>query len=85
MKETRRINAQIIGANIGRIRIEHGETQQQLGTFLGYGATTIANYESGYRLPDLVTFFRIVLHYEASLEDFIEPLTAFEADDVHES
>lgn len=66
------ISAQVIGANIRRIRLEHGETQQHLGTFLGYGATTIANYESGYRLPDLETFFRIALHYGASLEDFIQ-------------
>ena len=31
----------------------------------------IANYESGYRLPDLETFFEIALHYRASLEDFM--------------
>ena len=73
MEETQEINAQTIGKNIGRIRQEHGETQQQLGAFLGYGATTIANYESGYRLPDLVTFFRIVQHYGATLEDFTKP------------
>ena len=72
------ISAQVIGANIRRIRLEHGETQQHLGTFLGYGATTIANYESGYRLPDLETFFRIALHYGACLEDFIEPVDSSE-------
>lgn len=71
MEEKRQITAGIIGANIRRIRIEHGETQQQLGAFLGYGPTTIANYESGYRLPDLETFFQIALHYKASLEDFV--------------
>ena len=70
MEEKRKISAQAIGANIRRIRLEHGETQQQLGDFLGYGASTIANYESGYRLPDLETFFEIALHYGASLEDF---------------
>ena len=72
MKEKRTIDAQTIGANIRRIRLEHAETQDQLGTILGYGATTIANYESGYRLPDLLTFFQIALHYEASLEDFMQ-------------
>lgn len=71
MEEKRKITAQMIGANIRRIRLEHGETQHQLGALLGYGATTIANYESGYRLPDLETFFRIALHYGASLEDFL--------------
>ena len=71
MEEKRKVSAQVIGANIRRIRLEHGETQQQLGELLGYGATTIANYESGYRLPDLETFFEIALHYRAPLEDFM--------------
>lgn len=71
MEEKRKVSAQVIGANIRRIRLEHGETQQQLGELLGYGATTIANYESGYRLPDLETFFEIALHYGAKLEDFM--------------
>ena len=68
MEEKRQINAQLIGQNIRRIRLEHGETQQQLGTLLRYGATTIANYETGYRMPDLETFFQIALHYGASLD-----------------
>ena len=71
MEKERGITAKNIGANIRRLRMEHGETQIQLGDFLGYGTSTIANYESGYRLPDLETFFKIALHYEASLEDFI--------------
>ena len=80
MEEKRKVSAQVIGANIRRIRLEHGETQQQLGEMLGYGATTIANYESGYRLPDLETFFEIALYYGASLDEFMkeaEDLAAF--------
>lgn len=81
MEEKRQINAQVIGQNIRRIRLEHGETQQQLGALLGYGATTIANYETGYRMPDLETFFQIALHYGASLEDFIrDPKTTIPDD-----
>ena len=82
MEEKRQITAQTIGQNIRRIRLEHGETQQQLGTLLGYGATTIANYESGYRLPDLETFFQIALHYGASLEDFIQDPDSATPDDM---
>ena len=74
MEQKREITAENIGANIWRLRIEHGETQQQLGEFLGYGPSTIANYESGYRLPDLETFLKIAFHYEAMLEDFVVPL-----------
>ena len=71
MEQKRSIEPETIGANIRRLRMQSGETQQQLAGYLGYGISTVANYESGYRLPDLVTFFRIALHYEASLEDFI--------------
>lgn len=65
------ITAETIGANIRRLRLERGETQRQLAEFLDYGISTVANYESGYRLPDLLTFLMIAFHYEASLEDFI--------------
>lgn len=84
MEKKSRISAQLIGANIRRIRLEHGETQQYLGTLLGYGATTIANYESGYRMPDLESFFRIALHYGASLEDFIQDIDSTVPIDVME-
>lgn len=71
MNERRIIKTETVGGNIRRLRLEHGETQVQLGEFLGFGDTTIANYESGYRLPDVVTFLRIMLHYEATAEDFL--------------
>lgn len=64
------ITAQLIGANIRRLRLAYGETQQELGNLIGYGVTTVANYESGYRMPNLETFFKIAFHYGASLEDF---------------
>jgi transcriptional regulator with XRE-family HTH domain len=88
MNNEKKITPQVIGANIRRIRLKHGETQQKLGALLGYGATTVANYESGYRLPDLETFFQIALHYGASLEDFIQDSEYMESEtpeDVHES
>ena len=66
------ITPQLMGANIRRLRLQRGETQQELGEHLGYGATTIANYESGYRMPDLESFFAIAFHYGASLEDFVQ-------------
>ena len=85
MEKKSRISAQVIGANIRRIRLEHGETQQHLGTLLGYGATTIANYESGYRMPDLESFFQIALHYGASLEDFIQEINSIDSMDSIDS
>lgn len=65
------ITSEQIGRNIRRLRLEHNETQQELGELIGYGATTVANYEKGYRLPDLETFFIIAYHYGACLDDFL--------------
>lgn len=66
------IDPSVIGANIRRLRTLHRETQRELGELLGYGATTIANYESGYRMPDLETFIHIAMHYGASIEEFLQ-------------
>lgn len=70
MEKRNVITAELIGKNIRRLRLMHGETQQELGDVIGYGATTVANYESGYRMPALETFMVIAYHYEATLEDF---------------
>ena len=86
MAKERTITSEMIGANIRRLRVIHGETQLQLAEFLGYGVSTVANYESGYRLPDLVTFFQIAFHYGASLEDFVkESDFGDEEEGVHDS
>ena len=84
MDKKRNITSENIGANIRRLRTAHGETQLQLAGFLGYGVSTVANYESGYRLPDLVTFFQIAFHYGASLEDFVEG-SGLRNEEVHDS
>ena len=62
----------IVGENIRRLREENNETQAMLGEFLGYGATTVANYESGYRLPDLLTAYVIAQHYHVLLDELME-------------
>ena len=64
--------SKIVGENVRRLREENDETQAMLGEFLGYGATTVANYESGYRLPDLVTAYTIAKHYHVLLDELME-------------
>lgn len=65
----------IIGKNIRRIRMYHKETQAELGKIIGYGATTVANYESGVRLPDLITAHTIAMHYQVQMDElFLESL-----------
>lgn len=68
----------IVGENIRRIRLLHEETQAELGEIIGYGATTVANYESGKRLPDLITAYAIARHYQITVEELMRS-------EVHES
>ena len=56
----------------GRLRISHNETQAELGESIGYGSTTIANYESGERLPDLITAYAIAQRYHVEMEKLME-------------
>jgi DNA-binding XRE family transcriptional regulator len=61
----------IVGKNIRKYRREHHETQEMLGEYIGYGATTIANYEKGERMPDLVIAYQIARHYQISMDDLM--------------
>ena len=61
----------IVGSNIRRLRAQHKETQVELGEVIGYGATAVANYESGERLPDLVTAYVIAQHYQIAMEELL--------------
>lgn len=71
MKQETKSWNKIVGENIQRLRLQNNETQAMLGEILGYGATTIANYESGYRLPDLVTAYEIARHYQVPMEELM--------------
>ena len=62
----------IIGNNIRRLRRIHNETQAELGMVIGYGATTVANYENGARLPDLITAYIISQHYQVCIEELLQ-------------
>ena len=77
MEEIKNWNV-IVGENIRRLRMQNRETQMELGKMIGYGATTVANYESGERMPDLVTAYMIAMHYHISMEELLK-------DPLHES
>ena len=77
MEEIKNWNV-IVGDNIRRLRIQNRETQMELGKIIGYGATTVANYESGERMPDLITAYRIAMHYNIKMEELLK-------DPLHES
>lgn len=59
------------GKNLQHIRKIHGETLQDLGDILGYGATTIKNYESGKRQPDPNTLQILAKHYGKPVDELL--------------
>ena len=48
-------NKMSIGENIKRLRVEKGITQKVLADELGIDRTTIAQYESGVLIPNMLT------------------------------
>lgn len=72
MEKQKKTWNKIIGENIRRLRISHNETQAELGESIGYGSTTIANYESGERLPDVITAYAIAQRYHVEMEKLME-------------
>ena len=57
--------------NIRLLRKSWGQTQDDLGTALGFGSTTISNYESGSRTPDATTLDTIAAYYGISVDALI--------------
>jgi len=60
-----------LGDNIRRIRKANHETQRELGDAIHVSDTAIANYESGYRQPDIQTLMAIARHYGVSIEELL--------------
>lgn len=59
------------GKNLQHVRKIYGETLQDVGTILGYGATTIKNYESGKRQPDPITLQILAKHYGKPVDELL--------------
>ena len=59
------------GKNLQHVRKIYGETLQDVGTILGYGATTIKNYESGNRQPDPITLQILAKHYGKPVDELL--------------
>ena len=50
------------------LRIENGLTQQQLSTLLGFGRTTVNEWEVKGNEPNLDTLIKIAKYFEVSLD-----------------
>ena len=52
------------------LRNKKGLTQSDIGELTGKGKTTVASWEQGKSLPDLVTLYHLALFYKVKMEYF---------------
>lgn len=60
-----------LGTRLKYIRSSRNVSQEFLANTLGIDRTTISGYESGRRLPDLYTLWRLADLFEVSLDDLV--------------
>ncbi len=61
-----------IGTRIRHLRILYNLTQQELGSRIGVGPTTIANYEKGYSSPNLTRLTKLANALGTEYQYFID-------------
>lgn len=57
--------------NIEHFRRSKGLSQEQLGKMLGYSRTTVGNWETGYRIPDVIDLFRLSRIFDITTDDLL--------------
>jgi transcriptional regulator with XRE-family HTH domain len=60
-----------LGENIKHLRRIYSETLQELGEGVHFSQTTIKNYESGIRQPDLNTLQALAKHYGKTVDELL--------------
>ena len=56
---------------IRELRIASGLSQKELGEILGVAESTICNYETNRREPDIQTLIRIARYFEVSVDELL--------------
>lgn len=57
--------------NIEYLRKKKKLSQEALGKMLGYSRTTVGNWETGYRIPDVIDLFRLSKILGVTTDDLI--------------
>ena len=58
--------------NLKKIRLRKGLTQAELASKVGVLNTTICNYESGFREPNLETLKKLAAALECTVDELLE-------------
>lgn len=59
---------------IYKYRKENGFTQKQLGSMIGVAQSTITQYETGARKPDIVTLKKLAAVLHCTTDQLLEPI-----------
>ena len=60
---------QLIGANIKRLRIMKGVTQQEMSASIFISRSCLGNYEVGFRVPSRETLSTIATYFHVDVQD----------------
>lgn len=60
-----------IGKKILQLRKAKNINQEELGSFLGVGKSTISNYETGYSTPDIETVTRLAAYFNVTTDELL--------------
>jgi transcriptional regulator with XRE-family HTH domain len=75
----------LLGRNIQRLRVIHGDTLENLGDAIGFSKSTIKGYENGSRKPDPDTVKTIANHYGKTVDELLyTDMTSLEKIDMQQ-
>ena len=60
-----------LNKKIKKMRLLHGETQEELAQAIGVTKNAICNYEQGYRTPTIIEMRKIAKHFNMTLHGFL--------------
>lgn len=63
----------LVGANVSKLRIQKGWTQEQLAEASGFSQQYLSGLESGRRNPTIVTIYEIAQALGVSHLDLVQP------------
>lgn len=60
-----------VGSKLYSIRIERGETQEQVADSVGISYVSLSRYETGQRMPKMDILIRLADHYGVTVDSIV--------------
>ena len=61
-----------LSSNIKFLRLSRKLNQMQLGKAFGYSATTISNWEQGFRIPESLDLYRLSTYFNIDVDSLMK-------------